>query len=205
MARAFAGAGSTGGRTARASPAARACRAGNPGGRQAVLALEPPDRCVGEHAITAIDRTRRSAGRRQAALQRTHNVLAAGLIACPRAQDEDWLTQRGPRSRTDDAVHLQAVRRLERNHRVSRTRSVESVHVPGRIAPPPRDRAAGLARAGNRRGCCSHSLKPALCGRGGRGRRAAVPRWPGWTRTSSAAQDPSPLRAPSPGRPERAR
>ncbi len=110
-------------------------RAGNPGDRQAVRALEPPDRSFGQHAIAAIDRTRRIAGRRQAALQRTHNVVTAGLIARPRAQDEDWLAQRGPRPRTHDAVHLQAVRRLERNHRVSRTRSVESVHVPGRIAP----------------------------------------------------------------------
>ena len=98
-------------------------------------ALEPPDRGFSQHAIAAIDRTRRITGRRQAALQRTHNVLAAGLIACPRAQDEDRLIKRGPRARTRDAVHLQAVRRLERNEGVSRTRSVEAVHRPGRIAP----------------------------------------------------------------------
>ena len=113
-------------------------RAGNPGARQAVLALEPPDRSFGEHAITAIDWTRRIAGRRQAPLQRTHHAFAAGLIARPRAQDVDWLTERSPRPRTHDTVHLQAVRRLERNHRVSRTRPKESVNSPGRIAPSPK-------------------------------------------------------------------
>jgi hypothetical protein len=59
-------------------------RAGNPGDRQAVRSLEPPDRSFGENAITAIDRTRRIAGRCHEALQRTHHPLAARLIARPR-------------------------------------------------------------------------------------------------------------------------
>ena len=94
-------------------------------------ALEPPDRPFGEHAVTAVDRTRRIADGRQAALQRTHRVLAAGLIACPGAEDQGWLAERGPCARAHDAVHLQAVRRLEPDHCVSGPRSEESVDVPG--------------------------------------------------------------------------
>jgi hypothetical protein len=100
-----------------------------------MVALVPPDRSLGENAITAIDRARRIADRRQTPLQRTDHVLAARLIACPRAEDEDWLAERGPRARAHDAVNLQAVRLLKRDHCVSRTRSEESVDVPGRIAP----------------------------------------------------------------------
>ena len=112
-------------------------RAEDPGDRQPVRALEPPDRSFGEHAITTVDWTRRIAGSRQATLERAHRSRAAGLVAGPRSQDEDWLTKRGPRPRTHDAVHLQAARRLKRNHCFSRTRPVESVNRPGRIAPGP--------------------------------------------------------------------
>ena len=86
MARAFAVAGSTGGRMARGLARSASVRGpAIPVTGKPVRALEPPDRSFGEHAITAIDRTWRIAGRRQAALQRTHHILAAGLIACPRA------------------------------------------------------------------------------------------------------------------------
>ena len=110
-------------------------RAGHPGDRQAVRALEPPDRSFGEHAITAVDRTRRIAGRRQAALQRTHRVLAAGLIACTRAKDRGL--PRSARPTCADPRRRRPAGRapLGTNHRVSRQRSVESVDVPGRIAP----------------------------------------------------------------------
>ena len=58
---------------------------GDPGRRQAVGTLEPPDRSFGEHAITAVDRAGRTPVSRQSALKRTHHVVPAGLIARPRA------------------------------------------------------------------------------------------------------------------------
>jgi hypothetical protein len=96
--------------------------------------LESLDRSFGQKAITAIDRTRRIAGRRQQALQRPHHLLAAGF-ACPEAQNEDWFAKRGPRTPAYDAVHLQAVRRLERKHCPPGSRPEESVDATGRIAP----------------------------------------------------------------------
>ena len=108
-------------------------RAGHPADRQAVCALELPDRSVGERAITPIDRTGRIAGRPQAALKRTHEVRAARSIACAWPQADDRPAQRCPCPRTDDAVHLEAVRRLERNHRLSRARSIQPIDAGRRV------------------------------------------------------------------------